>query len=723
MKTTIRSLKFLIIVLCCLAPLCFPDYSAAHAQLETSDPPSDQLLAAPPSRISLTFTEPVAADAIAVTAVDEQGRSIPLGVPRVDPQNERRVLVSSDGFTFGTFTISWSNRSDTDGHALSGSFTFRVGGSGGAPVAASLEGERPPTWGVITRWLTFLGLVSAVGLLLVASRPARNRLVLIGLTVSLLATVADPLLLSVWPPEGSQRGSLGNAINAQPDGWWVRLVGLLVAILLLPLISRGRRMRLMIGGTALVVIGGISMTSHAAGRETYPLAAIGVTFIHNAAVALWVGGLALVLVSPETSLVVSLRLFSKRALPLALIAIATGVVNALFLVPSVDALTQSDYGRIILLKSAVVIAILLLAALHRRLLIRSLETLPELFKRSIRLELAALALAIALAATLALLAPARESDGLLDVAEIGMPTSWVTTNDQVYIRLDVVPRNGTEMSLSAFATDGPPLTVEEDASGSLQRVIHPKLKTVQRMRVELTSLSHEIAPRELEMQSTGDGTFSLDTVNVGAEGWWRVVVTVRQELVATDAKAEFILRLPDPNFEGFDATASSDSNAEAEAYYERAMKAMRSVRWAVSHDGTSGSGGVDTGSQIYIDGAYDSFSPNVRLIRIDGTRYFQNRGGEWGVSTEESTPDSSTWMTDFEGATSFQLGNREVIDGIESQIIALYVSGDTLAAAYYLWWVDVDTGRLVKQAMVSRNHYMNRVYDWSSEPAPIEPPV
>src|SRR5215210_8086015 len=117
-----RMVLLLVIALAAIAGLARS--AAAHAQLESSNPAADALLSIPPTELTLTFTEPVDPTALTVTALDERGQPVQLDTPRLDSSSDRRLLVSSSGFSIGTYTVSWTNRSTTDGHPLSGSFAF-----------------------------------------------------------------------------------------------------------------------------------------------------------------------------------------------------------------------------------------------------------------------------------------------------------------------------------------------------------------------------------------------------------------------------------------------------------------------------------------------------------------------------------------------------------------------------------------------------------------------
>ena len=713
----------LILFVAILALMLGISRAGAHAQLESSTPAADALLTSPPSEIVLTFTEPVDLGSLTVTVVDESGQPVSVGAPRLDSGNDRRVIVPADGVVVGAYTVSWANRSATDGHTLSGSFAFRIGGTDRAPAAATVEGQRPPAWAVVTRWLTFLGAAFAIGGLIGTVDDRRRRLIQMGLAVALLATLAEPVLLSAFPPEGSIGGSIGAALRAEPDGWWVRLAGLAIALSLTAISIAVRYRREVIGAAALVGIAGLSLTSHAAGRESFAWAAVGVTFIHNAAVALWMGALGLITIAPLADRWAELRQFARAALPLAAVAVVAGVLNAGLILPSVSSSTESDYGWVLVAKVSIVLGVFGLAGLHHLTLRRDLTSVPSLMRRSIRLELGLIALAVAFASTLALLSPPQESRGDLDKVELAMPTSPELTEDQVYVRLDFDPARTGENTLTAYATDGPPLTVETDASGAPVVLNHPALTDVQLMRVELSSLDRAIAPRTAEMTQIGDGRFVSEGVNFSADGWWRALVTVRREGAPEDLTAEFFLRTPDPNVFGF-GRHDDASDTEARELFEQTRAGFSAEPWVFYRQHlTGGDGGVEINTLLYANGGIEIATPNLRMIRIDGQRYLTEVNGEWRAPTQDSPPvGPAEWRREFDGATDFVLGNAGEVNGAVCQVVTFYVPGVNLAPAYYAWWINVETGQLEQESMVSRSHYMIKYYDWSTEPARVEAP-
>jgi hypothetical protein len=380
---------------------------------------------------------------------------------------------------------------------------------------------------------------------------------------------------------------------------------------------------------------------------------------------------------------------------------------------------------VLIIKAGIVLAVLGLAAFHHLALRRDHASIPVLMRRSIRLELGLVALAVVFASTLALLSPPQVSRGELDEVELAMPTSTELTNDQVFVRLDIDPARTGENTLKAYATDGPPLSVEENPAGGTLVVNQPPLTDVQLIRMELSSLDHPIAPRAVEMAPLGDGRFATEGVNFSADGWWRALVTVRREGIAADATAEFILRTPDPNVVGF-GDHDTDSDPEAQRLQEQARARFAAEPWVSYRQHLAGgNAGVEINTERYANGGIEIATPNLRLIRIEGQRFVTDETGGWRPPTQDSPPlGPAGWMTQFDGATDFVLGNIEEVNGAPAQVVTFFVPGtDALAAAYYAWWINVETGRIEREAMVSRSHYMLKYYDWSTEPAPIVPPV
>ncbi|MEA2594409.1 MAG: copper transport protein, partial [Thermomicrobiales bacterium] len=386
---------------------------AAHANILRADPPLDGILAAPPRWIDLWLSEPIAAGegSPALRLLDQAGRDLEVADVRVDPADATHVRATVRDVGTGTFTVVWSNRSATDGHALSGSYAFRVVSSTRAPGAATTEGDTPAVWAVATRWLTFLGAALVAGGFGLArfvlpggagqtGYRRRSALIAAGAAVGLAASLAEPVLQTRWPPAGALAPTLADAIRALPRAWWIRpaalVLSLLVVVILPRLPRRGERgapageaLGMAIGLAAIL---GLSLTSHAAGRADWRALAVASNVLHQWAVALWVGGLAALALwwaGRGAALdAAPVRRFSRIALWLAAVGIGTGVLNAGLVLPRLRALWSSTYGEVVLLKVAVLVPVLVLATFHRAALRRAADRLGAVMRRTVRLEAA-----------------------------------------------------------------------------------------------------------------------------------------------------------------------------------------------------------------------------------------------------------------------------------------------------------------------------------------------
>lgn len=713
-----------------------------HAQLESSSPAADALLAVPPREITLRFTEPVDPTAVAIQLIGEDGGPIDVGTATVDPSDARTVRASTRSIGFGITTVSWTTRSATDGHTLSGSFAFRVGGSSRAPAAATVEGDRPAPWNVATRWLTFLGLALTVGTLVAEGSSRRRTLVLVGAVVALVASVAEPVLLLLAPPEGWIAPSFADALRAQPRAWWLRPAAALGAFASMVDVGGekagrgGPALRLRgqaTGAMGLVGLLGLALTTHAAGRETLRMPALLSVLLHEWSVALWVGGLLLIVLDRSAAWTAELRRFSRLVLPVAVLAIATGVTNAGFLFPSVErlrAIRESDYGWVLIVKVAVVGAILALAGLHRVLVRREREPSPA-FRVSLPAEAVALVVVLVAAATLAMLAPPGEArEELPTRVELALPASSSVDDDQLYVKLAIEPEQDERRRLTVSATDGTPLATVPSADGGYEVVRAPILPDLELARITLSVLTSSIAPATFDLAAAGDGSFSRDGFVFAVAGWWQADVTVRRPGIE-DRTVTFYLLEPNPNLVGFDNVPALDSDPAAEAIQAeaRAKFAGRSS-YAYIETLNGGDGGGEVIELRYADNAAGSglrgveiASHELTLVRLDGRRYIKQGDGDWIETGDSPVLTPAEVAVDYDGAEQVRLAGEEEIDGELCRRITFHVPETSVASAWYVWWVSVETGELKQEAMVSRAHYMVKRYTDVNAPAEIVAPV
>ena len=718
--TTRLRLAALVPLLALALALATPD-AAAHPELLRANPAADALLAAPPSRLELWFSERIDAGAgsPSVAALDELGNRIDL-VAAIDPADPRHLIVDADGIGLGMVTIVWSVRSLDDGHTLAGSFAFRVGGSDRAPGAATVAGERPAPWNVLTRWLTFLGIALAAGAAGLGALPgiaataveARRRWGLAaaaGAIAALLATVAEPLLqLALTPAAVTVQPTLGETLAVQPVWWYARAALLLVAAALAGVALTLRdELRLPVGLLALAATLGLSATGHAAGRQSWRAAAIAIDALHLGALALWVGGVLLLALAWNAIDRPVLAAFSRAALPLAAIGVLTGVANSALVLPRLASLWQSDYGRVILFKVAVLLPILALATLHRATLrARVADTLAHLAPPRLRMPLraeGALLLVVMLAgSSLALLAtPTVATTPVLTVVDLGFfADTGQPEGDRLALRLVVDPAvpGVNTLRVAVTAADGSPLP-------------DPAVAAV---RVTLGALVAAVATTvELTPDPAAAGWWEARGMQLSVADWWWATVTVRRAGLP-DASAGFALLLPDPNVHGHAAPPDLASDPAAEAAFQQALARYTGLhRLHYTQRLTGGTGiGVETRHQVN-DGADGSapasaVSTDTATVLVIGTmRWLQTPDGRWQATDGNPMIPPSAWGEDYTEARGFRLGRTEIVDGHLCQVVVFFAPEITgRAAAWYAWWIDVETGDLRRQAMVSRMHYM-----------------
>ncbi|MHC3392988.1 copper resistance CopC/CopD family protein [Streptomyces lavendulocolor] len=395
--------------------------ASAHAALTGSNPKDGAVVATAPKDVTLTFSEQVAMGDDAIRVLEPSGKRADTGELR-DLCAGAVVKYGVDlhsGLPEGTYTVAWRAVS-ADSHPISGAFTFSIGAPSKTTVALPKEEAGGGVVGVlygIARYVSYGGFVLLVGgaaFVLAcwprgaAIRPLQ-RLVVRGWAALTAATLALLLLRAPYTGADFGPGSLGAVLETKTGAALVSRLLLLGAAALFVAVLFGAYTRpsptttlpdgassrlpdpgedegekkdltfgLAIGGT--VVAAGIAGTwalSEHASAGLQPLVAMPVDILHLLAMAAWLGGLAALLValyrepSVEGSAV---RRFSRVAFGSVVVLAATGVYQSWRQVGSWSALTGTAYGRLLLLKVALVAVLVAVAWLSRRWTRRMAET-------------------------------------------------------------------------------------------------------------------------------------------------------------------------------------------------------------------------------------------------------------------------------------------------------------------------------------------------------------
>ena len=130
----------LVVVLGALALGIAASPAAAHAVLESADPPDGARLDAPPAQVSLTFSEAISADLGGLRVFDTSGERVDTGAATVSGSSVSVGLRADlgDGAYISTYRVL-----SADGHPVRGALTFTVGDAAPASgdVVAGLLGE------------------------------------------------------------------------------------------------------------------------------------------------------------------------------------------------------------------------------------------------------------------------------------------------------------------------------------------------------------------------------------------------------------------------------------------------------------------------------------------------------------------------------------------------------------------------------------------------------
>ena len=210
--------------------------------------------------------------------------------------------------------------------------------------------------------------------------------------------------------------------------------------------SAARAYALLVAGAALALL---AAAGHAAAVEPGTAAAIAIDGVHLVGAGLWAGALpalALLLAAASTEAgadarpyaVLTARRFSRTALAVVLVLALTGIPAAVTQVGSIPALVGTRYGRLLLLKLALLVPIVALAALNRRLLPRlSGETVhvgrPAMrrLRFFVSVEAALVLAVLVVVATMGVTAPARHEQPVWPFA---FRLAWAAVADSAEAR-------------------------------------------------------------------------------------------------------------------------------------------------------------------------------------------------------------------------------------------------------------------------------------------------
>ncbi len=684
----------------------FPDVAQAHGLLERSDPAAGSILAASPPRIGLWFSEALDSRQSSIEIFTSDQQRVDAGDTAVDSTDGTHLSVAVRDLPDGVYTVAWRSASTEDGHVIRGTFTFQIG-QGRLPTGAvTVEGQHPAISATVFRWGTIFGLSLVVGWFLLGLAgaelaPSGARIALAGAALALFSDLFALPSLLWWGDSGARAPNIGAALALMSTWWYLRVVLELLLVLVVVVAVRFRSRLAITPGMALGALAVLSLTfsSHAAATSADRVVAITLNTIHLESVTFWLGGLAqLAFVYRRRPNI--LRRFSRLAVPLFLIAIASGVASAGVILPTPADLWRSAYGQTLLLKTAVVLLVLMVAWFNRRAIGHgAFSILIRL--RTMRLELALGASVVLIAAVLALSAtpgPARS-------AGLHLRSN---ASDGQFAHLSVERADVGRREYTIWLTDASNVPIV-DISG---------------VQASFSMLESPVDVAPISATPSSDGRWLVHDVPITIKGWWQASLTFRTRSGGVSL-AQFDLLLPDPSLVGYHPVDAGQ--ADAQQFFDRAfanLLALKSTRTSeVLADGIGNSVSTDYEWSAPDRLAYVTSSGNAS-VAIGSTQFFREGSGPWESRQRVSPVNFPLAFEEYySGADQIRLGRQLTIDDVTYQLLTFHVPAEPRRdESWYAWWVNTETGMVWREAMAARYHYMDSYFHDVNVPIQITAP-
>ena len=528
LSTTARRVT-LLATLAVLFSLLFVSPAAAHAELLSTTPANGDQLTRPPTEIQMTFTESVNLVDDGIRLVDHVGATVRTPEPTVNAQTVTWPMPAD--LPEGPYVVTWRVVS-SDGHPISGAFSFGVGTAAAAVPGSSTGTDIPDTasgaaattptapWLVVAirmvgyvAFALFAGVAAFV--LLCAPETSKDhrlqllaRAGLIGGAASAAAAIlvqgpyiAGVSMTRVFDTRLFQE-TLGTPFGSA-SAWRLALYGILgVLAWRLPRILTGLASWLVPAGVAATAVT-IAAAGH--GAASGPIG-LGIDALHALTAGLWVGGLIALAALGGSVEPRALQQFSTLAMVSVLTLIVTGTLNSLRHLTSLEELWQTRYGLTLMIKLTLVAATLGAAAVSR-LRLRQ-HRVP---RRSVRIEAALTVGILVVTALLSMTAPPPQAHAPTTHAghDAGAVDDAVqmSLGDQGAAALAVSPATTTGSHLHLVLTDtkGQPLSATK-------------------VTLKIANPDRDIAPIPVPM-SKRDGVW-VASYRFPFPGTWKAIFTV-----------------------------------------------------------------------------------------------------------------------------------------------------------------------------------------------------
>ena len=525
-----------IVLLPLLILMALAGSTQAHAVVTGSEPADGAVLAGPPSEVTIRFSEPVSLSRAQV--LGPSGEDI-LAPDAAQGGDDGLRLVLPGSLAAGTYIASYHVVS-LDGHPIAGSLVFSIGSVSAAAPSREEEGTEAWRWAFVASHAVFyLGLFGAAGGVIYkllakpaeSSRETTRRIVAGSALLGLVAALVTLGLQGALLMGGSAKALLDPATwRAGAGSTFGRTT--LCAILGLALIWLGSQRRIHAGSEPLrlsgatLVLGSFALSGHVVTGEPRGLTTPSL-LLHVVVTALWVGSLLPLyraLDTPVGEVGPLMGRFSHLAIWAVPVLILAGLIMAGLQVRRPEALIATEYGRLFLVKMALAMALLGLAAVNRfRLtpaLVRGDQGAVSRLGNSILAEIGLVVAIFAVTASLGTTPPPRaliavsaeeaaeiraghEHGPMHGLMEGERRLEFSGTGFEVVVALEPGQVGANSVTITLQDAEGRPLDVLE-------------------VSLHLSNPDRGIAPLERDAQPADMGLWHIPDLVIGTTGTWEV---------------------------------------------------------------------------------------------------------------------------------------------------------------------------------------------------------
>ena len=523
MRTRQHRRSWLLGVLVAIVGVVFvlPGGALAHAELLSTNPTAGAVLDESPGAITLTFSEPVEINLGGIRLFDGSGNPVDVGATKHPDGHDSQVAVEIGELARGSYVVDWRVVS-ADSHPVQGAFTFQIGQTSNlqpgiiTDIINSAHTSRSASVALgVMRGLVIGSIATVFGGLIVVSLGIVAVTRRVRMVIAASAAVGALAGLLQLPLEVGYATGRAFATIFETSAWsaafdsrvgvaWVvraAIVGAVGGALLLLVDDRERIWWRSVAVTALVGVGFASAYGgHGATGRWVPIGVV-VTALHVAAMAVWLGGLLLVLVEIRSATAASVRRFSALALGMVIVLVATGSLQAFRQLGSLDALTDTTYGIVLIRKLVVVVMLVAVAFVSRRIVHREHVDMPRL-GRSIAIEAIA---AVAIVVFTSLLMASNPSNVVA-----AKPFSVTLIDGDYLASITVEPGRVGSNEMHLYLSDAVSSLAQPDS-----------------VTVEISDPTRDVAALQIPVTRSGAGHFTTSAATFPYATTWTLTVTAR----------------------------------------------------------------------------------------------------------------------------------------------------------------------------------------------------